>query len=156
MPLHPQIAPLAEGMAGPDARPMSDMTPDEARAAYLALGALFGPGEEVGSVEDRGIPGPDGEVPVRIYKPISGGESLPVCVFYHGGGWVIGDLDSHDRECRAICNRARCVLVSVHYRRAPEAPFPAAFEDSAAALAWVGAHAGERVGVRGVGGEVGL
>jgi acetyl esterase len=143
MPLHPQLVPLAEGMAGPDAVKMSDMTPDEARASYLALSALFGPGEAVGSVEDRVVPGPAGEIPVRVYTPAELSGPAPVVVFYHGGGWVIGDLESHDRECRAICNRARAIVVSVHYRRAPEAPFPAAFEDSVAALDWVGAHAGE-------------
>lgn len=143
MPLNPQLVPLAEGMQGPDAVDMSDMTPDEARAAYLALAGLFGPGEDVGEVADRTLPGPAGEIPVRVYTPADAPGPLPVVVFYHGGGWVIGDLDSHDRECRAICNRARCVVVSVHYRRAPEAPFPAAFDDAVAALDWVGAHAAE-------------
>ena len=143
MPLHPQLAPLAEGMQGPEAVKMSDMTPDEARASYIALANLFGPGEEVGSVEDRTVPGPAGAVPVRVYSPAAGEGPLPVVVFYHGGGWVIGDLDSHDRECRAICNRANAIVASVHYRRAPEAPFPAAFEDAVAALEWIGANAAE-------------
>lgn len=143
MPLHPQLVPLADGMNGPDAKATSDMTPDEARAGYLALAGLFGPGEDVGDVEDRAIPGPAGDVPVRVYRPAGAEGALPIVVFYHGGGWVIGDLDSHDRECRAICNRANCIVVSVHYRRAPEAPFPAAWEDSVAALEWVGANAAE-------------
>ncbi len=145
MPLNPQLVPLAEGMSGPEVVKMSDMTPDEAREAYLALANLFGPGEEVGSVTDRTVPGPAGAIPVRVYSPMAAGTegTLPVVVFYHGGGWVIGDLDSHDRECRAISNRANCIIVSVHYRRAPEAAFPAAFEDAAAALEWVGANAGE-------------
>jgi len=141
MPLHPQLVPLAEGMSGPDAVKMSDMTPDEARASYLALAGLFGPGENVGAVADRTVPGPEGEIPVRVYTPSDVDGPAPVVVFYHGGGWVIGDLDSHDRECRAICNRARCIVVSVHYRLAPEAPFPAAFDDAVAALDWVGANA---------------
>jgi len=128
-------------MSGPDAVKMSDMTPDEARASYLALAGLFGPGENVGAVADRTVPGPEGEIPVRVYTPSDVDGPAPVVVFYHGGGWVIGDLDSHDRECRAICNRARCIVVSVHYRLAPEAPFPAAFDDAVAALDWVGANA---------------
>jgi acetyl esterase len=143
MPLHPQLVPLAEAMHGPEAKKMSEMTIDEARAGYLALPAMFGPGEDVGAVVDRSVPGPNGDIPLRIYTPDGVDGPLPVTVFYHGGGWTIGDLDSHDRECRAICNRARCVVVSVHYRRAPEARFPAAFEEAVAALDWVGAHAGE-------------
>ncbi len=141
MPLHPQLVPLAEGMQGPDAVQMSDMTPDEARASYLALAQLFPGTEEVGSVSDRSVPGPAGEIPVRVYTPSGASGALPVVVFYHGGGFVIGDLDSHDRECRAICNKANCIVVAVHYRLAPEAPFPAAFEDAYAALEWVGENA---------------
>ena len=143
MPLHPQLAPLAEGMHGPEAVKMSDMTIEEARTSYLALSAMFGPGEEVGDVSDRDVPGPDGEVPVRIYTPSEASGPVPVVVFYHGGGWTIGDLDSHDRECRAICNRAGCLIVSAHYRRAPETAFPGAFEDALAVLHWVGEHAAE-------------
>lgn len=143
MPLHPQLVPLAEGMHGPDAKKMSEMSIDEARAGYLALSAMFGPGEEVGSVEDREVPGPAGPIPVRVYTPAGLDGTAPVAVFYHGGGWTIGDLDSHDRECRAICNRVGCIIVSVHYRRAPETRFPGAFDDSFAALCWVGEHAAE-------------
>lgn len=143
MPLHPQLVPLAEGMHAPGAKKMSDMTTLEARASYLAIAGTFGPGEDVGSVADRTIPGPAGVLPIRVYTPAGAPGPLPVSVFYHGGGWTIGDLDSHDRECRALCNRARCVVVSVDYRRAPEARFPAAFEDASAALGWVGAHAPE-------------
>ena len=90
MPLHPQLVPLAEGMHGPDAKKMSEMSIDEARAGYLALSAMFGPGEEVGSVEDREVPGPAGPIPVRVYTPAGLDGTAPVAVFYHGGGlcWV--------------------------------------------------------------------
>jgi acetyl esterase len=143
MPLHPQIQALVDAMAAnPDAKEIAQSTPEEARAAYAALGAMFGAGPEVGSVLDRTLPGPAGEIPVRVYTPPGEGP-FGVLVFYHGGGWVIGDLDSHDRECRLLCRDAGCIVVAVHYRRAPEHPFPAAVDDSIAALQWVGANAAE-------------
>ncbi|MFT5444708.1 MAG: acetyl esterase [Myxococcota bacterium] len=143
MPLDPQLKPLLEAMASaPDAKPTYEQTPEEARAGYRALGSMFGPGEKVASVVDRTIPGPAGETPVRIYTP-EGEGPFPVLVFYHGGGFVIGDLDSHDKECRALTNKARCVTVAIHYRLAPEHPYPAAPEDCYAALEWVGKNASE-------------
>jgi acetyl esterase len=143
MPLDPQLAGLVEAMASnPDALPTHELTPELAREAYRALANMLGPGEEVFAVEDRAIPGPLGEIPVRIYTP-QGPGPFGVLVFYHGGGWVIGDLDSHDRECRAICNATPCVVVSVDYRLAPEHCFPAAPEDAYAALEWVAQHAAE-------------
>jgi acetyl esterase len=141
MPLDPQLKPLIDAMASnPDAKQTHEQTPAEAREGYLALGNMFGPGEEVTSVEDRTISGPAGEIPVRIYTPAGTGP-FPVLVFFHGGGFVIGDLDSHDKECRALTNRAECITVAVDYRLAPEHPFPAAPEDCYAALEWVGENA---------------
>jgi acetyl esterase len=141
MPLDPQLKPLIDLMVSdPNAKPPHEQSPEEARAGYLALAAMFGPGEQVGRVEDRTIPGPAGKIPVRIYVP-EGDGPFGVLVFYHGGGFVIGDLESHDKECRALCNRAECVVVAVDYRLAPEHPFPAAPEDCFAALEWVGGHA---------------
>ena len=100
--------------------------------------------EEVASVEDRTIPGPDGEVPVRIYHPRDAPDGpLPGIVYFHGGGWVICDLDSHDGSCRRLANEIHAVVVSVDYRLAPEHPWPAASEDSYAALCWVHEHADE-------------
>ena len=107
----------------------------------------------VGFVRDLAIPGPGGEIPIRIYRPDvgDGGEASvgppgqpdrPVVVFYHGGGWVLGTLDSIDGVCRELAIRADCVVVSVDYRLAPEHPFPAAVEDAVAALSWVAEHAG--------------
>ena len=98
--------------------------------------------ERVHAVEDRTIPGPAGEIPVRIYRP-SAATGLPVLVYFHGGGWVICDLETHDPTCRAISNGADCVVVSVDYRLAPEHKFPAAADDAYAATAWVAAHASE-------------
>jgi acetyl esterase len=96
----------------------------------------------VARVEDRAIAGPASPIPLRIYAPREG-EGLPVLVYYHGGGFVIGDLDSHDSICRRIAVAADCLVVSVAYRLAPEAPYPAAVEDSMAAFDWCAAHVGE-------------
>ena len=143
MPLDPQIQQMLDAIdAGPDRKETHEMEPAEAREGYRALGSLLGKGPEVGEVSDRSIPGPDGEIPVRIYQPVGSGER-GVTVFFHGGGWVIGDLDTHDKECRILCSEADCVVVAVDYRLAPEHRFPAAVEDSTAAYQWVCEHAAE-------------
>ena len=104
---------------------------------------------EVGAVEDRAIPVPTHlpiprhrDVPVRIYRPAEPARS-GVAVFFHGGGWVFGDLDSHDGVCRSITSNSGITTVAVHYRRAPEHPFPAALEDAAGVVRWLAAHGGE-------------
>ena len=141
MPLHPTIEALHQGMRqNPDSREMHELTPEEGRAAYRALGQAFGPGPDLARVEDRAAPGPAGDIPLRVYAPQSEGP-LPVLVYYHGGGFVIGDLESHDRPCRELCKAAGCLLVAVDYRLAPEHPFPAAVEDSLAALHWIADNA---------------
>jgi len=93
-------------------------------------------------VEDRTIPGPAGPVPVRVYRPEAPGP-LPLVVYYHGGGWVIGSLNTHDAGCRTLANDASAVVVSVDYRLAPEHRFPAAVDDAFAALRWAVDHAGD-------------
>jgi len=114
-----------------------------ARAMAKALvAATAAPRQEVAQVVDRTIPGPGGPVPVRIYTPSDPGPRGAL-VYCHGSGFVIFDLDSHDAECRALCNRAAATVVSVDYRLAPEHKFPAAVDDSWAALAWTAAHAAE-------------
>jgi acetyl esterase len=100
---------------------------------------------EVGSVEDRTIPAGGHHVPVRIYRPAEPARS-GVAVFFHGGGWVFGDLESHDGVCRSITSNAGITTVAVHYRRAPEDPFPAALEDAAGVVRWLAAH-GAEIGV---------
>lgn len=100
----------------------------------------------VGTVTDRTIPGPAGDIPVRVYHPTaeqSAGERPPIVVYYHGGGWVIGDLDSHDANCRSLTAGGGAVTMSVHYRRAPEHHYPAAANDAYAAAMWASEHAGE-------------
>ncbi len=121
------------------APPMWEMTPPAARAAYRTMNGMMGSGEAVESVENRVIPGPDGDLPIRIYRPSA--EARGAFVYYHGGGFVIGDLETHDRENRRIANRSGAVVISVDYRLAPEHPFPAATDDAWAALSWVIANA---------------
>ena len=99
----------------------------------------------VAKIEETTIPGPAGEIPIRVYWPTEDGP-LPVLVFYHGGGWVIGNLDTNDRLCRMLSNKALAVVVSVDYRLAPEHRFPAAVDDSYAALEWVSRNAGRLKG----------
>lgn len=105
---------------------------------------------DVEFVRDLAIPGPGGEIPIRVYRNADPGDSdggtdshdpAPVLVYYHGGGWVLGTLDSIDGVCRRLARRGACVVVSVDYRLAPEHPFPAAVDDAWAALQWVAEHA---------------
>ena len=116
-------------------------TPEQARAKMRALlEANPIPPEPIYRAEDRRIPGVVGEIPVRIYTP-EGNPPMGVLVYYHGGGWVLGDLESHDRVCRALANKGGCVVVSVDYRLAPEHVFPAGAEDCYAATKWVAENA---------------
>lgn len=135
MALDPQAKFFLEQMEAAGAPPMSSLSPEEARLT-TDFSALAGNAETVGKVENRTIPGPGGEIPVRIYTP-EGEGPFPSLVFYHGGGWVIGDLDTVDVPCRLLANRANCVVVSVDYRLAPEHKFPAAADDAYAAAKWV-------------------
>lgn len=121
---------------------MASVSPEEMRALYAQLAAGSGEGPPVGAVADRELPGPAGPVPVRVYRPEGAGPA-PVLVWYHGGGWVIGDIATSDATARGLCARADAVVVSVGYRLAPESPHPAAADDAWAALAWVAGHAAE-------------
>ncbi|MCP5026056.1 MAG: alpha/beta hydrolase [Actinomycetia bacterium] len=145
MPLHAQVQALMAAMAE-NPRPKTwESTPEEAREGYTALAELIGPGPEVASVDDFEVPGPAGPIPVRWYTPEGNGPH-PVVVFMHGGGWVIGDLDTHDHCCRRICVESGAAVLAVHYRLAPEHRWPAAVDDSWAALQWVAANADSRGG----------
>lgn len=136
MATHPQVQVLLDMMVQMGGPALSDLPPAEARAMYKALSAME-QGEEVERVDDRHIPGADGDVAIRVYTPHAAvGEAHGVLVWFHGGGWVIGDLDTADATCRALANRAGCVVVSVDYRLAPEHQAPAALEDCMRALAW--------------------
>lgn len=117
------------------------LAPESARESVERLFASQ-PTEEVANVENVAIEGPAEDVPVRLYEP-DAEPPYPVVVYYHGGGFVAGSLDTHDNVCAALTNRADCLTVSVHYRRPPEHPFPAAVEDCYAALEWVHEFADE-------------
>ena len=140
MPLDPQARAMLDQAAALGVRPYNEMTVEEARANMLAMREVAGPELAMAKVEDRTVPGPDGEIPVRIYTP-EGSGPWPVLVWFHGGGWVIGNLESHDALCRKLARQAGCLVVSVDYRLAPEAKFPAPAEDCYAATAWVAANA---------------
>lgn len=142
MPLDPQVQAYLDQMASLNMPPMHTMTPEEIRQGIAMQMAMMEEGEPVFQIENRTIPGPAGEIPVRVYTP-EGRGPFPVLVFFHGGGWVICNLDTHDGHCRSLANRAGCVVVSVDYRLAPEHKFPAALEDCYAATRWVVEHAGE-------------
>lgn len=141
MPLHPQCKSFLDSIAASGGRPLYELSPAEARANALPP-ELAGPEQPVHAVENRRIPGDGGLIPVRIYRP-SPASPLPALVFFHGGGFVLGGLDSTDRTCRALANGGGCVVVSVDYRLAPEHPFPAAADDAFAATAWVADHAAD-------------
>jgi acetyl esterase len=144
MTLDPKVTELLEMSA--DAEPIGTVPVEEMRAAAPAqMAELFRMGmvsTPVAAVEDRYIPGPTADLPVRVFTP-EGRGPFPVVVFFHGGGWVLGDLDTHDPMCRALCAGAGCLVVSVDYRLAPEHPFPAATDDALAATHWVGEYAAE-------------
>ncbi len=118
---------------------MAQVTVAEAREQMVQGTAALGSSESVPSVEDRQIDGPAGKLPLRIYRPRPG--VLPGIVFFHGGGWVVGSVDSHDGMARAIANACGAVVVSVDYRLAPEHTYPAAAEDAYAATVWVAKQA---------------
>jgi acetyl esterase/lipase len=142
MPLDPQAKAHLEQMAVLNMPALSSLAPVTIRQFIAAQTATAEVGEQVAKVENRTIPGPAGEIPVRIYTP-EGHGPFPVLVFFHGGGWVICNLDTHDDQCRRLTNGAGCVVVSVDYRLAPEHKFPAAPLDCYAATQWVAEHAAE-------------
>jgi acetyl esterase len=142
VPVDPQIKILLDAMAELEAPTMADQTPEQVREQFAAFATMGAGQPEVGSVEDRTIPGPDVPVGVRVYRP-EGDGPFGGLVFYHGGGWVIGDLESHDSLCRQLCSGAGVVVVSVDYRLAPEHPCPAGSRDAWTALQWVAANGSE-------------
>ena len=133
MPLHRQTADLLAMMASLDLPPIEETTPQEARAQRAAM--LRPSPEPIAECRDLDA----GGVPCRFYRPAVV-RSPGLLVWYHGGGWVLGDLDSHDDPCRSLANRGGCCVLSVGYRLAPEDPFPAAVDDALAATRWAGEH----------------
>ncbi len=142
--LHPDAERLLELVRLAGRPPFETLSPAEARATYAASRAVLQPPPDaVAEVRDLTIPGPGGPLPLRLYRGLGTSEAaaLPALLFLHGGGWVIGDLDSHDGVCRRLANLAACRVIAVDYRLAPEHRFPAAVDDAAAALAWVAGNA---------------
>lgn len=126
---------LLAGMAAP---PMGEMTLDQARAAFNGMNALAeAPAVELPVIRDLSCSGPAGEIPLRFYDSRESREPGPAILFIHGGGFVIGDLDSHHSLCTAIAAEMDLPVLAVHYRRAPEAPFPAPADDAEAAARWL-------------------
>ena len=140
MPLDPQTQAFLNELAALKLPPPHTVTPQQARADLKSRPSASGP--EVSAVEDRAIPGPAGQVPVRVYRPTGTGP-FSALVWFHGGGMVLGDLDRADGTARQLCVRAGCVVVSVDYRLAPEDKFPAAPDDCYAATRWVAEHAAD-------------
>lgn len=141
MPLDPQVKAILDQTA--NLPRFEELSVDEARKQTIertAAGNL--PTLPVASVVNRVIPGPAGDLPVRIYTP-NGNGPFPLMVFFHGSGFVVCNLDTHDGTCRNLCSAAGCVVVSVDYRLAPEARFPAGPDDCYAATKWAAAHARE-------------
>ncbi len=149
-----QLDPIAKGlldqMAADPAPRLWDEPPPRARARYRAVTLMLEPQDlAIGHVEGVSMPawGGGGELELRVYTPVAAGEgALPGIVYFHGGGWMFGDLDTHDALCRALANQTGGRVVSVDYRLAPEARFPAAVEDCYAATSWVAANAA-RLGI---------
>lgn len=139
MPLDPQVQVLLEQLAAMNMPASNTLTPNQLRQNSKARGTTGKP-EPVGKVEDRQVPGPLGDIPVRIYSP-QGDGPFPLLVFFHGGGFVTCDIETHDELCRSLTNQAGCITVSVEYRLAPENKFPAAPQDCYAATQWVAANA---------------
>jgi acetyl esterase/lipase len=148
--MQPDVAMVLEFVAALGLPPMETLSAADARALMAATAEARPPGPEVGEVTDGVIPGPAGDLPYRLYRPAGPPEGpRPLVVYFHGGGWVLGNLDSDDPLCRDLCARSGAVVVSVNYRHAPEVRFPAAALDAFAAVQWADANAIELGGIPG-------
>jgi cation diffusion facilitator CzcD-associated flavoprotein CzcO/acetyl esterase/lipase len=148
--MQPDVALVLDTLAEIGLPPLETLSVADARGVMAAIAATRPPSPEVGDVVDAVMPGPDGDLPYRLYRPaVPADGPHPVVVYFHGGGWVLGDLDSDDPMCRDLCARSGAVVVSVNYRHAPEARFPAAAQDGFAAVQWVAANAADLGGIPG-------
>src|SRR5271154_6481835 len=144
--LHPQARALLDFIEQRGVPPTHTLSPKDARDFYRERRfATQPPAAQVGKVQDLQADGPNGPIPLRLYRPFGSSDAsiIPVLVYYHGGGFVIGDLDTHDTLCREVANLADCAVVAVDYRMGPEHRFPAAVIDCIAATRWVREHAAE-------------
>ncbi len=147
--MQPDVALVLEVMAGMGLPPLETLPVSDARALMAASAAIRPPSPEVGEVTDGVMPGPGGDLPYRLYRPAAPDSPGPIVVYFHGGGWVLGDLDSDDPLCRDLCARSGALVISVNYRHAPEDRFPAAAQDAFAAVQWVDANAAKLGGIPG-------
>jgi acetyl esterase len=141
MPLDPQARAMIDRTAALNLPPTRQMTPAQARDSVRQRSAAL-PREEVASVRDHAVPVAGGAITVRVFTP-RGAAPKPALVYFHGGGWLTGDVETHEGICRTLANAAGCVVASVDYRLAPEFTFPTAAEDACAAMRWVAEHARE-------------
>ncbi len=146
--LQVDVAMVIDAMADLELPPMESLSVEDARVLMQAIEAVRPPGRPVGDVVEGRLPGATGELGYRLYRPASAGPH-PIVAYFHGGGWVLGSLDSDDPLCRDLCIRSNAVIVSVNYRHAPEVRFPAAADDAFAAVRWIAAHAEELGGIPG-------
>jgi cation diffusion facilitator CzcD-associated flavoprotein CzcO/acetyl esterase/lipase len=146
--VQPDVAIVLDLMASLDLPPIESMSAADARAFMDASSAARPPGPEVGEIVDGVLPGVDGDLDYRLYRPASPGPH-PIVAYFHGGGWVLGSADSDDPFCRDLCVRSDAIIMSVNYRHAPEARFPAAADDGFAAVQWIAANAESLGGVPG-------
>lgn len=150
MPLDPEAAAFLERLAQSNIPAINTLPPQQARDLILPVGLAP---DRIGGILSEKASGPNGDVPVRIYTPVTTTSMIdssaqlrrgrPVVMFFHGGGWVIGSIDSHDALCRQLCNNSQCLVLSVEYRLAPEHKFPAGLEDCYAATQWAAREAHE-------------
>lgn len=144
MTLDPQAREFLDRLAAANLPPLNQQPVEQARAQMTLSTRFLGRPPQVARVRDLRIPGPGGELAMRAITPEGvGSDPLPVVAYYHGGGWVAGDLESHESVCRALANASGAIVVSVGYRLAPENPFPAASEDAYVAAAWLANNAAE-------------
>ena len=138
--LQPDVAMMLDFIADLDMPPMETMSVEEARAFAVDTASQQPPGPEVGEIVEGSLPGASGDLSYRLYRPHSSGPH-PMVVYFHGGGWVIGNLDTDDGFCRELCAQSGAIIVSVDYRHAPEARYPAAVDDGFAAVRWIADNA---------------
>ena len=145
MPLDPVLKAFLDQVAAIGGPKTYEMQPSEAREAFAALMQLAGAKDvPIGKVTNIAIPAPHGEIAARSYAAVAArSEPMPTLVFFHGGGWVIGNLDTHDGLCRMLANESHCRVISVEYRLSPESKFPGAVDDAMAAVSWIETNAAE-------------
>jgi len=145
MKLDPQLKKILDSLDPAAEKPVEEMTPEEARTSWKAdMAAVAGKPCTVASVSEREVPGPGGPLAIRVYTPDGmSDDPAPMLIYIHGGGYIRGDLDTHDDVCRFLCHHTPCIVASVDYRPAPENRFPDQIEDCYATASWLTDHASE-------------